>query len=474
MTAVSVSNRLLSFFVIFSSLFLSTSMPFATTRSIVRSLSSNILFIAPFTQSALASGVRSASPLPTALSTVCPRRLSTARSAKSAAPATTMTLAPPSEGAVAQDSVPAGPTWHLEYDSLDAPALTDDIAAADAHVLAMETSAAPLKALIPVAATLSRGDAATVDLVPALSAMLTSYWEAAVLLRNVMTQAMCVGSVDGGDAAAKKMASAIQVRLSRMRQAFEPAALLLDLCPEPLFEAVLKHDARVSDAEYVLRHSRMMARHKLSLEEENVVTAMTVTGHSAWGTMYSDLSSAISVNLRMPDGSSKPMGIASAEALRDHPDEHMRKASWEAIREAWLPHRETCAAALNAITGWRLDMYKKRQYPSFLTSVLHLNRMSNSTLDALFEAIDASTQIGRRALRLQARAFGKDGLHPWDLYAPAPVGKHVGKIYTFEEGIDLIAAAVAEVDPDAGKFVYMMRDNKWIEASRGDTKRPGA
>eukprot|EP00173_Palmaria_palmata_P002008 Plantae.Rhodophyta-Palmaria_palmata.ctg2226.p1 GENE.Plantae.Rhodophyta-Palmaria_palmata.ctg2226~~Plantae.Rhodophyta-Palmaria_palmata.ctg2226.p1 ORF type:complete len:322 (-),score=58.08 Plantae.Rhodophyta-Palmaria_palmata.ctg2226:1293-2177(-) len=47
-------------------------------------------------------------------------------------------------------------------------------------------------------------------------------------------------------------------------------------------------------------------------------------------------------------------------------------------------------------------------------------------------------------------------------------------MYTFDEGIELIANAVGAFDEKAGVFVRMMRDKGWIEASRGDTKRPGA
>lgn len=195
--------------------------------------------------------------------------------------------------------------------------------------------------------------------------------------------------------------------------------------------------------------------HKLSLEEENM-TKFSLTGHSAWGTMYSDFSSALSASVHLPSGV-REMFIASTEAMCDDRDAKVRRASWEAIRSAWLPHRETCAAALNAITGWRLDMYNKRNYDSFLTSSLHMKRMTNATFKALLSTVDDSTGKGRRALRIQVRALGKDNMHACDLYAPSLVGDNVGGTYTLDEGIELIASAVSEVDPAVGEFVYMMR-----------------
>lgn len=365
----------------------------------------------------------------------------------------------------------SGPNWILEYASLDAPALNADIDAANEEMALMESLG---KSLGPLAAT-ARDLPSEDKLVKQLVEMHNSYYRAVVLLRNIGTYASCVSSVNGTDAAAKKLSSSIQSLFARCRASYEPASLILDLCPDNLFQKFLAADKQTASAEFILRHSRQMADHRLSLEEENMITGLQVTGHSAWATMYSDLSSVIPVHISQPDGSLKSMGIATAEAMRDSPDEDIRRKSWEAIREAWLPHQETCAAALNAITGWRLDLYERRQLDSPISSSLHMNRMSQATLEALFTALDASSDIGRRALRIQAKCLGKDSLEPWDLFAPAPSSNtSVGKIYTFDEGIDLIAKAIGAVDEEGGNFVRMMQENKWIEASRGDKKRPGA
>lgn len=368
-----------------------------------------------------------------------------------------------------------GPTWTLDYASLDAAALHADLTAAKADMESMEATGATLAELVPLARDLTEAQIAEHNVLARLVDMFRKYWNAVVLLRNVSTYAHCVASVDGTDADAKRLSGQLEVLFARCRTSYEPAALILDLCPASLFDAFLATDDSTRAAKFKLSHSRKMARHRLSLEEENMVTMLTVTGHSAWGSLYTDLSSVLPVHMKQPDGSVKTMGIASAEAMRDSSEEEVRRSSWEAIREAWLPHQETCAAVLNAITGWRLDMYGKRRHDSFLTSSLYLNRMSKATLDAIFKALDSSSEVGRRALRIQAKALKKKALEPWDLFAPAPVSSaDVGKIYTFDEGINLIANAVGAVDAEGGSFVRMMQEKGWIEASRGDKKRPGA
>lgn len=369
----------------------------------------------------------------------------------------------------------SGPSWVLEYSSLDAPELQKDAADATKLIETIEELSESLKPFVPNARNLTQDEISSSNMLSTLVTMNKLLWQSTTLLRNVATYASCLSSVDATNGSAKKLAASMQVLFSRCKQAYEPASLILDLCPDSLFEDVINADEEVHASEFLLRHSRKMAVHKLSLDEENMITALSVTGHSSWGSLYDDLSSVIPVHVPQADGSTSTMGIATAEAMRDNKDHNVRKNSWSAIREAWLPHQETCAAALNAITGWRLDTYAKRKYDSPLVSSLHSNRMSQATLDALFHALDNSTGFARRALNIQAKALGKTALDPWDLFAPAPLTEPVkGKVYTFDEGIELIANAVGAIDEEGGKFVRMMRDKGWIEASRGDKKRPGA
>lgn len=375
---------------------------------------------------------------------------------------------------VADHALITGPSWKLEYSSVKDTVLVDDLTEAESAMAAMDQMGTMLKPFVENIANLTAAEIEQNAIPDNLVSMFRHYWKANVLLRNVATYASCVSSVDGTHEAAKRMFAKVQELFAKCRRVYEPAALMLDLCSEELFEKFLETDEETRAAEFVLRHGRKMAKHRLTLEEENIVTSLSVTGYSAWGSLYSDLSSVLTVKLEDDEGGKvKEMGIATAEAMRDSPDERVRKKSWEAIREAWLPHQESCAAMLNAITGWRLELYDKRGYESFLTASLHANRMSNKTLEALLEAVERSVDVGRKALRIQAKGLEKEALDVWDLFAPAPKAGG-GRFYTFDEGIELIAQAVGKVDEDGGKFVRMMKDEGWIEASRGDKKRPGA
>lgn len=373
-----------------------------------------------------------------------------------------------------------GPTWDLEYPALDAPELKQDLHEALDAIEHIERISSPVADVVANASSLSLEEVRSGKVLGTVVQMFQHYWTAVILLRNVGTYASCVSSVDGTDDDARKLSAEIQELFARVKTAFEPAGLFLDTCTDDVANAFIATNDITRAASFSVLHSRKMKDHKLSLSEENMATSLSVTGHSAWGSLYTDLSSVISANVKQTDGSVKSMGVASAAALLDSPHEQVRRNAWEAIREAWLPHQETCAAVLNAITGWRLSLYEKRGLDSFLDSALHMNRMSNNSLEALFDALDANSHVGQRALRVQAEALSKPALDLWDLFAPAPAlsaGSTVNgtaSLYTFDEGIELIANAVSQVDDDAGAFVRLMQTNRWIEASRGDKKRPGA
>jgi oligoendopeptidase F len=411
-----------------------------------------------------------------------PLRLASARAAANAAAAPGVCAAaagarcaaPPTMAAAAAPAAITGPAWDLgdEYASLSAPELAADLAAAKEDVKAMAGAGAVVAGALERARDMSLEEVEAEGVLAALEEMNRLGWSAGTLLRNVATFASCVGSVDGGNEAAKRLGAEMGELFAARAQAAAPADLFLQLCPGEVAEAYLGRSAETGENRFLVGERRKMRAHALSLAEENMLSAYAVPGHHAWGDLYTDLSASLAVKV---EGTGS-MGVAAAAGLLDSGDAAVRRAAWLGIKAAWLPHAETSAAILNALAKWRLDTYARRGLPDFLAAPLHQNRLTRPSLDAMMAAIDGEgVRVGRRALAVQAAALGRaDGkLEPWDLMAPAPVAGR-GTTYPFEDGVEVIAAAVGAVDVKAGEFVRMMRDKRWIEATRGDSKRPGA
>lgn len=83
--------------------------------------------------------------------------------------------------------------------------------------------------------------------------------------------------------------------------------------------------------------------------------------------------------------------------------------------------------------------------------------------------------IGQKAGQLMARVHGLDTMKPWNHLAGMPsLNDSKPKVYSFDEAIDIIKAAFAQVDPEMAQFVELMVENGWIDANPSENRRLGA
>jgi oligoendopeptidase F len=300
--------------------------------------------------------------------------------------------------------------------------------------------------------------------------------QAGILLQNVSAYTNGLLSVNSRDADALNLQGRLQTYQKRMGDMAEPLNQFCDLASDEEIAAYLA-DPEVSTSEFLVRHSRERRHELLSLDEEALVNGLSQDGIHAWGRLYTQLSGTLTCEL-LVGNEHQTMGIAQAAGLMQRPDDATRKNAWSAINAAWEGHEESCAAALNAIAGWRLEMCRKRSKSEpvhFLDAPVHMNRISRATLDSILAAAEEYRPLARRAARLQARAYDKEAYGPWDNRAPAPVlDPSAGSSIPFDRAIDIISSAYAQVDGSLGEFVQMMVDNRWVEGTVGGSKRPGA
>ena len=371
--------------------------------------------------------------------------------------------------------VVAGPVWDLsaEYASAVAPEIDGDLGALERAFGAIEALNATLVPQLATAAALSPDDAT--EALGAARAIHALAEQASPLLSNPLTYASCLLSVDARDEAAQALQGRLQRYQVRFAELLEPHAQFLKLVSDAVIAEYL-NDPGTAAAAFSVHHGRARRLEMLSLNEENLVSTLAVDGIGAWGRLYTQLSGTLSCNV-LVGNEMQTMGIAQASGLMQRSDEPLRRAAWQGINQAWTGAEESCAAAINAIAGWRLSMYSKRstkQPVHFLDAPTHMNRISRATLDAMFVAVEEAAPLARRAVTAMARAYGKAQFGPWDMRAPAPAFGAVETPTPFAAAIDLIAAAYGEVQPAMADFVRMMADRRWIEGTVTDRKRPGA
>ncbi|KAJ8908814.1 hypothetical protein NDN08_005518 [Rhodosorus marinus] len=380
---------------------------------------------------------------------------------------------------LAERVVEGGPSWVLssEYPSLESVELKSDLDRVRDLVKEIGGVENAISGYLDNCEGLSVNECQVNGVLDALTLSSKLKSEAEVLLRNVGVYSSCEKSVDGSNIDARKKSLEVQEVAARLGEVTLSKDLFLMRCADDVVSEFLSANNETKAEAAHIRRQRKLRDSRLSLQEEKLYTTLSVNGHSSWGTMYSTISGTIKCDITLADGSKEKVGLATAAGYLDNPSEAVRRSAFEGIRDSWAVHEESCAAALNSMVGWRLDMYKRRGL-HFLDTPLHQNRMTKKTLDTMLRVVEDRSELARRVLRTKAKLLGKQKLDAWDLFAPLPAeiaeNQEIEGRYTFEEAVQLIKESVGSIDQEMGDFVQLMADNGWIEARKASQKVPGA
>lgn len=358
------------------------------------------------------------------------------------------------------------PAWNndSEYTSLQSDGFKKDWSFAESFQLRLK---ADIEALKPVMANPPS------DAIEKLKTLFKDQVGYETVLHNMMSYLSTLLSVDGSDQEAKKKYSEMEKLRSVGTQLSLPLSLFIRSCSQEVLESLLA-DPELKAWRFVWEQQRSLTPFSLSESEEVLLQAVSVSGFDSWGNLYNDLGAKMKCHLKYADRT-ETVGLAQAHSLTRVADENVRKVAWTAIQEAWTEHRVASAAILNALAGWRLEVYQKRSHTKpmhYLDEALFRNRISKETLDAMIGACESNLPRIQKAPKLMARVLGKDRIDPWDLLAPGPAKG--GDNLPFDQGLAMVRNSFAEVSPEMAKFVDMMAEKQWIEARVMPNKRTGA
>lgn len=369
-----------------------------------------------------------------------------------------------------------GPQWDNadEYKSFEDKVLLDDYQKVISYIDDLEDLALKLRRFVTKAGRFTPPEANTI--VPVMQEVYKKNVACITLLGNIGTFASCRISVNGNDLDAKTWLAKVSDLKAKILQAVKPLELIVAKASNDTISKYLS-DHEVKQSEFQIERLRSKNDTDLSSIEEELIVSLSVNGFEAWDVLYNNLSGSIKCQLDI-DNETKSMGLAAAASYLESPDLSTRKKAFFAINHTWSQHKETCAAALNAMVGSRLELNKRRSHTKkvhFLDDCLYQSRISRETLEAIMTSVADAKHFGQKTLHLQAKALGLDKLGPWDRFVPAPaVGNQKNDRISFSDACEIISSSFGKINPEMGNFVQMMFKNKWIEGSVGDAKRPGA
>ena len=248
----------------------------------------------------------------------------------------------------------------------------------------------------------------------------------------------------------------------------------------PMFSVMKKMLAEISDVDVLAKESNLVkeysfflkeikeeAKHLLSEDAEEMITAMNMVAGSQWSQLQSFLTSTVKV-----DYEGKEITLSEVRNLAYSPKKEVRKSAYEAELAAYEKIKDSVAFSINNIKNQVTMLMRKRGYESVLDMTLIQSRMDRRTLEAMMEAIKEYAPVLRKYLRKKAEMLGYENGLPWyELFAP--MGK-TDRTFTAEEAKDYLVECFESFSTDLSGMIKDAFEQEWIDFYPRKGKRGGA
>lgn len=235
--------------------------------------------------------------------------------------------------------------------------------------------------------------------------------------------------------------------------------------PEQRASALLESE-ELAFCRYYLESARRYRPHLLTEPEEKILAEKDVTSSSAWSRLFDELSSAIVVEL--PEG---PKGLEQGLSRLGSPDRDDRRIAADAITVALEPGLRTRAYVFNTLMADKTTDDRLRSYSSWVASRNLANQASDSSVQALVDAVVDRYDIPQRWYRLKAQLLGVDRIADYDRNASIA---SVEEEFSWSEATEIVLDSYGSFSSELAGVVNTFINDNWIDAPVRPGKRPGA
>lgn len=239
--------------------------------------------------------------------------------------------------------------------------------------------------------------------------------------------------------------------------------------PEDAFQRLVA-SSDLDRYRYFLARERKFAPHTLSEPEERLMALKAITGESAWGQLYEEISSLMRVTLTL-DGKTQELTLEEARALATHPDRSVRKQARTAVLSAYAERSHVLTFIFNTLYQDHAQDVALRQYPSAIAPTLLGDDLPAAVIDALMTAVERQYPLAQRYFRLKAKALGLDDFSSYDTLAPYAKSE---RAVSFSEGKAIVLEAFESFSPDFARIAREFFDARRIDVPPEAGKRGGA
>jgi pepF/M3 family oligoendopeptidase len=254
------------------------------------------------------------------------------------------------------------------------------------------------------------------------------------------------------------------VRVSKLSTRFTAWVGSLDI------EALIGKSQVAHEHAFMLHKTKEGAQHLMSPVEEELAAELRLSGASAWGKMYGNLTSQIMVPIEI-EGEQRELAMSAIRNLAYEPDRDTRRRAYEAEIAAWERAAMPVAAALNGIKGEVNTLAKRRRWGSALDEAIYDSNIDRQTLHAMMEAAHESFPDFRCYLRAKARALGIERMAWYDIFAPMGADD---RAWEYADATDFIVEQFGSFSGKMSDFAARAFQEGWVDAEPRNGKRDGA
>lgn len=217
---------------------------------------------------------------------------------------------------------------------------------------------------------------------------------------------------------------------------------------------------------HYLESSRRYKNHVLKEEQEQILSAKSVTGRSAWVRFFDETLGAAKFEL---DG--KTLTEQEALSKLHESDRELRIRAHASLTKTFKDLGRQLTFIFNTLLADKSTNDKLRKYPSWISSRNLSNETDDKTVDALVESVTSHYPLVQRYYKLKAQLLGLDEMKDFDRYAP--IMKNEATI-SWEEAKEMVMDSYTKFHPEMGEITGYFFDKNWIDAAIKPGKRGGA
>ncbi len=232
---------------------------------------------------------------------------------------------------------------------------------------------------------------------------------------------------------------------------------------------VLLENTELKPIKFYLNELRNIAKSKMPIELESLTLDLSVNGYHAWNQLYDKMAAELMVDFE-ENGQTTKLSLGQLHTKMGSPNRELRKQAFEKMTEAWKSREVLAGMALNYMAGFRLSVYKNRNWKSPLYEPLVMSRMKQKSLEAMWAVVEKNNKRLKPYIEAKKNLLGIDKFRWYDEFAPCGGAE---KLFSFDEAGDFVVDNLKNFSSDLSSFSRMALDKRWIEAEDRPGKRGG-